>query len=66
MVALVQTAMMLPLMLVTLPAGAIADMFDRRRIAMTGLAFSAISAAILATITFLGLTTPGCCWASVC
>lgn len=58
MVALVQTAMMLPLMLVTLPAGAIADMFDRRRIAMTGLAFSAISAAVLATITFLGLTTP--------
>jgi predicted MFS family arabinose efflux permease len=58
MVALVQTAMMIPLMLVTLPAGAIADMFDRRRIAMTGLAFSAISAAVLATITFLGLTTP--------
>ncbi|HUD28673.1 MAG TPA: MFS transporter [Novosphingobium sp.] len=58
MVALVQTAMMIPLMLVTLPAGAIADMFDRRRIAMTGLAFSAVSAALLATITFLGLTTP--------
>ncbi|EZP83347.1 MFS transporter [Novosphingobium sp. 11B] len=58
MVALVQTAMMIPLMLVTLPAGAIADMFDRRRIAMTGLTFSAVSAAILAAVTFLGLTTP--------
>lgn len=58
MVALVQTAMMIPLMLVTLPAGAIADMFDRRRIAMSGLAFSAVSAAVLAGITFLGLTTP--------
>ncbi|WP_404482909.1 MFS transporter [Novosphingobium sp. BL-52-GroH] len=58
MVALVQTAMMIPLMLVTLPAGAIADMFDRRRIAMTGLAFSMVAAAVLATITFLGLTTP--------
>lgn len=58
MVALVQTALMIPLMLVTLPAGAIADMFDRRRIAMTGLAFSMASAAVLATITFLGLTTP--------
>ncbi len=34
MVALVQTAMMLPLMLVALPAGAVADMFDRRRIAL--------------------------------
>ncbi|MDE8653457.1 MFS transporter [Novosphingobium album (ex Liu et al. 2023)] len=58
MVALVQTAMMLPLMLVTLPAGAIADMFDRRRIAITGLCFSALSAAALATVAFLGLTTP--------
>jgi MFS family permease len=34
MVALVQSAMMLPLMLVSLPAGAMADMFDRRKIAM--------------------------------
>ncbi|MEE4452668.1 MFS transporter [Novosphingobium resinovorum] len=58
MVALVQSAMMLPLMLVTLPAGAIADMFDRRRIAITGLACSAVCAAVLAAVTFLGLTTP--------
>jgi len=58
MVALVQTAMMLPLMLVALPAGAIADMFDRRKIAIAGLAFSALSAAALATVAFLGLTTP--------
>ncbi|WP_255351695.1 MFS transporter [Novosphingobium sp. ST904] len=58
MVALVQSAMMLPLVLVTLPAGAIADMFDRRRIAMTGLTFSALCAAVLAVIAFLGLVTP--------
>lgn len=58
MVALVQTAMMVPLMLVTLPAGAIADMFDRRRIAMTGLTFSAVCAAVLAGISFLDLITP--------
>lgn len=58
MVALVQSAMMLPLMLVTLPAGAIADMFDRRRIAMTGLAISMLCAATLAAATFMGLTTP--------
>lgn len=58
MVALVQTAMMLPLMLVALPAGAIADMFDRRKIAMTGLAFSAASAAVLTVLAFMGLTTP--------
>src|SRR3546814_16626059 len=36
MVALVQSALMLPLMLVAVPAGAIADMFDRRKVAMTG------------------------------
>ncbi|GFE72615.1 MFS transporter [Novosphingobium sp. TCA1] len=58
MVALVQSAMMLPLVLVTLPAGAIADMFDRRRIAMNGLGFSAICAAGLAAVAFLGLVTP--------
>lgn len=58
MVALVQSALMLPLVLVTLPAGAIADMFDRRRIAMTGLSFSAICAAILTAFTFAGMTTP--------
>ena len=58
MVALVQTAMMVPLMLVTLPAGAIADMFDRRRIAISGLSFSALCAAVLAVISFLGLVSP--------
>jgi MFS family permease len=58
MVALVQTAMMLPLMLVTLPAGAIADMLDRRVIAMTGLGASSLCAALLAVITLMGMTTP--------
>ncbi len=58
MVALVQTAMMVPLMLVALPAGAVADMFDRRKIALTGLAFSALSAALLTTLAFLDMTTP--------
>lgn len=58
MVALVQTALMVPLMLVTLPAGAIADMFDRRRIAITGLSFSAVCAALLAAVSFFGLVTP--------
>ena len=58
MVALVQTAMMVPLMLVALPAGALADMFDRRKIALTGLGFSAVSGAVLTTLAFLDLTTP--------
>ena len=58
MVALVQTAMMLPLMLVALPAGAVADMFDRRKIALTGLGFSILAGAVLTAIAWFGLTTP--------
>jgi MFS family permease len=58
MVALVQTAMMIPVMLVALPAGAVADMFDRRKIAMMGLGISSFFGAMLATLAFLGLTTP--------
>lgn len=58
MVALVQSALMLPLMLVSVPAGAVADMFDRRKIALTGLAFSIVSAAVLTTIALAGGVTP--------
>ncbi len=58
MVAMVQTAMLLPLMLVSMPAGAVADMFDHRKIAMTGLSFAIIFSAMLSTIANLGLTTP--------
>ena len=58
MVALVQTAMMLPLMLVAVPAGAIADMFDRRKIALVGLSFATLCAGTLATLSAFGLTTP--------
>ncbi len=58
MVALVQSAMMLPLMLVALPAGALADMFDRRKIALTGLGFSIFASAALTAIAWFGLTTP--------
>ncbi len=58
LVALVQTALMLPLMLVSVPAGAIADMFDRRKIAVTGLSFATLCAVVLTTLAFRGLTTP--------
>ena len=58
MVALVQTALMVPLMLVALPAGAVADMFDRRKIALIGLGFSIFSSAVLTAIAFADLTTP--------
>ena len=58
MVALVQTAMMLPLMLVALPAGAIADTFDRKRVAITGLCISAFFGSTLSALAFLELTSP--------
>jgi len=58
LVALVQTSLMLPLMLVAVPAGALADMFDRRRIAMSGLAFAASCGAILTILAWAGLTSP--------
>ncbi|WP_375398178.1 MFS transporter [uncultured Sphingomonas sp.] len=58
MVALVQTSLMIPLMLVAVPAGAIADMFDRRRIAMAGLAFSACCGALLTLLGWFELTSP--------
>jgi MFS family permease len=58
MIALVQTALMLPLMLVALPAGALADMFDRRKIAMTGLSVAIFFASVLALLSYLGLITP--------
>jgi MFS family permease len=58
LVALVQTALMLPLMLVAVPAGAVADMFDRRKIAMLGLGFSVACGALLTTLAWLGLTSP--------
>jgi MFS family permease len=58
MVALVQTALMIPMMLVALPAGAIADMFDRRKIAVSGLAFASLMGASLTALAYAGLTTP--------
>lgn len=58
MVALVQTALMLPLMLISVPAGAIADMFDRRKIALAGLTFASLCAATLTLLAMAGLTTP--------
>jgi MFS family permease len=58
MVALVQTALMLPLMLWTLPAGALADMYDRRKIGLIGLSFSSASGAVLCFLAWYGSLTP--------
>jgi len=58
MVALVQSAMMLPLFLVAVPAGALADMFDRRKIALVGLGFASLSGAVLTGLAFAGMLGP--------
>src|SRR6201991_2855408 len=57
-VALVQTSLMLPIMLIAMPAGAIADMHDRRVVAMISLAIALTGATTLTVLTWLGLLQP--------
>ena len=57
-VALVQTALMLPIMLIAMPAGAIADMHDRRIVALISLGIALVGATTLAVLAWLGLVTP--------
>src|ERR1700688_4859993 len=57
-VALVQTALMLPIMLISMPAGAIADMYDRRIVALVSLSIALAGATALSVLAWLGLVTP--------
>src|ERR1700709_2711927 len=57
-VALVQTALMLPIMLISMPAGAIADMYDRRIVALVSLSISLAGATSLAVMAWLNFVTP--------
>ncbi len=57
-VALVQTALMLPVMLISMPAGAIADMYDRRIVALVSLSIALVGATALTVLAWLGLVTP--------
>nr|WP_047167657.1 MFS transporter [Sphingomonas sp. Y57] len=58
MVALVQSATFAPLMLLSLFAGAIADSYDRRKIALAALSIASLGALGLSLVTALGLLTP--------
>jgi MFS family permease len=58
LVALVQTAQMAPVMLFALAAGAIADMFDRRTVALAALGLAFAGSTLLAVVSYLGLITP--------
>ncbi|MGA2291147.1 MFS transporter [Bradyrhizobium sp.] len=57
-VALVQTALMLPIMLISMPAGAIADMYDRRIVALVSLGIALSGATSLSVLAWLHLVTP--------
>ncbi|MFK4654238.1 MFS family permease [Bradyrhizobium japonicum] len=57
-VALVQTALMLPVMLIAMPSGAIADMYDRRIVGLVALSIELCGAIALTVLDWLGLTTP--------
>src|SRR5271157_4591645 len=52
-VALVQTALMLPVMLIAMPAGAIADMYDRRIVALVSLGIALSGASALSVLAWL-------------
>ena len=57
-VALVQAATMTPMMLLALPAGVLADSFDRRWLLLLVQVHMVITGTLLAALTFAGLMTP--------
>jgi MFS family permease len=58
LVALIQTATTLPVFLVGLPAGALADLIDRRRLLLVSQSWMLLAAAALSLLTLANLTTP--------
>jgi MFS family permease len=58
LVALVQSAVTLPVFLTALPAGALADIVDRRRLLLVTQTWMLLSATALAVLTHLGSVTP--------
>ncbi|HEX2375733.1 MAG TPA: MFS transporter [Actinomycetota bacterium] len=58
LVALVQTAISLPIVLLALPAGAAADVLDRRRLLLATQSWMLVSAAALCLATVAGMASP--------
>src|SRR6185295_18448264 len=58
LVALVETAGSLPVVLLALPAGAFADLIDRRRLLLITQLWMLIAAALMAAFTFGGIMKP--------
>ena len=57
-VAMVQTAQSLPMFLLALPAGALADIIDRRHQLLFAQIWMLVCAALLTATTYAGITTP--------
>ncbi len=57
MVALVQAATTFPMMLLALPAGALADIVDRRHLLLSAQAWMLLTATALSVLTLLGMMT---------
>lgn len=58
LVALIQTATLLPILLLGLPAGALADIIDRRKLLLATQAWMVVCAGALATLTLADVVTP--------
>lgn len=58
MIALVQSAIMLPVMMFAILAGAIADMYDRRRVGLVAVSISLLGSVALSVLTGAGALGP--------
>src|SRR5215510_99164 len=58
LIALVETAGSLPIVLLALPAGALADVVDRRRLLLITQGWMLVSAAAMGLLTLAGMATP--------
>ncbi|MFC3962926.1 MFS transporter [Nocardia jiangsuensis] len=59
LVSLVQTAITLPVMLLSIPSGVLADLLDRRNLLLAAQSAMALLAAVLTVATATGHTSPG-------
>ncbi len=57
-IALVQTATSLPVFLIAIPGGALADIVDRRRLLLVMQTWMCVAAALLGVVTLSGVVTP--------
>src|SRR3954466_10874646 len=58
LIALMQTAASLPVLFLGLPAGATADIFDRRRLLIFWQAWMLATVALLSVLTMFGIVSP--------